>query len=836
MRFLREYQPKAERLFDHLPWGMLIAPGVLLNKDGAFQKTLAFRGPDVASSTKAGLMSVRAQLNNALRRLGSSWCLHVEARRGPSPDYPSSQFPDSVTQMIDDERAADFGGADRFFESRYYLTFTMLPPSEKMSWISSLLVQNAPTGSGVKAMYAHALSEFLDTIAKVQNILLATMPMARELTDDETLTYLHSCISTKNHWVRTPSIPAYLDAYLTDDDLTTGLYPRLGDHYIRTLSIRQFPSETVPGILDQLNELGVSYRWMSRFLALDKQDSVTVWNKFRRLHHQGRKGIFSLITEAITKNESSQVNLDADNKAAETDQALATVSGDIASYGYYTPTITLMDKDPDRLLQHVRLVEAIINRAGFVAKVEEVNGVEAWLGSLPGEAYADRRRPFINTLSLCDLLPISAIWPGPTRNAHLTEESQKRGHEGAQPPLMFVRTAGSTPFRLDLHQGDVGHTMIIGPTGAGKSVLLNTLALQWMRYPDAQVFFFDKGASSRASTLLTGGDFFELGGADPRVAFQPLADLDSNEALSWAQEWILDMVEASGLTVTPRIKEEVWNGLSNLAAGPVEQRTLTILTAKIQDLAVRSALKPFTLAGAHGHLLDASENHLSANRWQTFEMNELMGNKAALGPVLTYIFRTLEKRFDGRPTLLVLDEAWLFLDHGAFSQKIREWLKTLRKRNVAVLFATQSLSDVMNSTIAPALIESCHSRFFLPNADAGTPQVAKFYEGFGLNEAQIRLIAMSQPKREYYFQTATGNRLIELALGPIALAVAASSSASDQQLMTKLLEEVGEAGFASAYFQAKRLPLVAEHLGGQAVRRQSSLPAELLAKLPKVAA
>ena len=157
----------------------------------------------------------------------------------------------------------------------------------------------------------------------------------------------------------------------------------------------------------------------------------------------------------------------------------------------------------------------------------------------------------MSSLNLCDMMPMSAIWPGPSRNAHLTAECAKRGHPGAQPPLMFARTAGTTPFRFDLHQGDVGHTMIVGPTGSGKSVLLNTIALQWLRYPEAQVFYFDKGASSRASTLLAGGQFFVLGGDQSDLAFQPLADLEGPEDKTWAQEWVQDIVAAEGVEITP---------------------------------------------------------------------------------------------------------------------------------------------------------------------------------------------------------------------------------------------------------------------------------------------
>jgi type IV secretory pathway VirB4 component len=167
--------------------------------------------------------------------------------------------------------------------------------------------------------------------------------------------------------------------------------------------------------------------------------------------------------------------------------------------------------------------------------------------------------------------------------------------------------------------------------------------------------------------------------------------------------------------------------------------------------------------------------------------------------------------------LLVLDEAWLFLDRGAFAAKIREWLKTLRKFNVAVVFATQSLADIANSSIAPALIENCPTRVFLPNPDAQTPQILALYEAFGLNAQQVRIIANATPKREYYYQSSTGNRLFELGLGPLALATVGASSPGDQQLMTTLLEEHERAGFAPAYFAAVGHPDVAKYLSDQLV-------------------
>lgn len=812
MLFLNEYRSRSSRLSDHLPWALLIAPGVVLNKDGAFQQTLEFRGPDLASATPAGLMAVRAQLNNALRRLGSRWCLHVEAVRAPSQSYPLSAFPDPVSHLVDEERRAAFEADTVHFESRYFATFTYLPAGDAVGAAESLLVENLPQGRGAEALYRVAFEEFKATVAAVRDILAGVFPLAAPLDDGQTLNYLHACVSTKHHPVAPPDPPIYLDAFLTDDDFQGGLFPRLGGHYLRTISVRAYPPSSWPGILDQLNSLGLAYRWVCRFLPLDKEDARRAVTTLRKRWFSKRKGVLALLKEAITHEPSLLEDPDALQKTQDADAALAILGGDAASMGYLTPTITLTDPDPDRLVAKVRAVDAIINRAGFVTKVEDLNAVQAWLGSLPGQAYADVRRPMVSTLNLCDLLPVSAIWPGPLRNVHLTQESAKQGLTGPQPPLMHTRTDATTPFRLDLHQGDVAHTFVVGPTGAGKSVLLNTLALQWRRYPNARVVIFDKGRSSRAASLLVGGGFYDLGAWGEDLAFQPLAQIDRPDERVWAQDWILDLVSAAGVAVEPAVKDELWKALANLAAGPREQRTLTVLAATVQDHAIKAALKPFTLEGPHGRLLDAAVEGLTTRAWQAFELGALMESPQALGPVLTYLFHVIERGFDGRPTLIVLDEAWRFLESTTFALRIREWLWTVRKFNVGVVFSALDLSSIIDSPIASALIQGCPTRIFLPNPEARTPLVAKAYGAFGLNDQQIGIIAGAAPKREYYYQSAAGNRLFELGLGPIALAAAGSSSATDQRLIDRLLGQVGADGLAAAFYRAKGLAEVGDFL------------------------
>ena len=244
-------------------------------------------------------------------------------------------------------------------------------------------------------------------------------------------------------------------------------------------------------------------------------------------------------------------------------------------------------------------------------------------------------------------------------------------------------------------------------------------------------------------------------------------------------------------------KEAIWSALGSLASAPPEERTLTGLSVLLQSNKLKAALQPYTLEGPFGRLLDAAEDRLAISDVQCFETEELMHQAGAVLPVLTYLFHRLEERFDGRPTLLILDEAWVFLDNPVFAARIREWLKVLRKRNVSVVFATQSLADIAQSSIAPAIIESCPQRIFLPNDRAIEPQGRASYERFGLNDRQIELIARATAKRHYYLQSRRGNRLFELALGPIALALCGASSPADQQRIDRILAGGGD--FAPAF-------------------------------------
>ena len=795
MMSLREYRNKADRLADFLPWAALVAPGVVLNKDGSFQRSARFRGPDLDSATPAELVSVTARLNSALRRLGSGWAIFVEAARTTAQDYPSSAFPDPASALVERERAAQFAEEGAHFESRYYFTLVWMPPAEDAARAETWLYEGK-SKSGVNPR--ELLATFIDRTNRLLQLIEGFVPEIVWLDEGETLTYLHSTVSTKAQRVRVPETPMHLDALLADEALVGGLEPRLGNAHLRTLTVIGFPSTTFPGLLDEMNRLAFPYRWATRAIMLDKTDATRLLGKIRRQWFAKRKSLAAIVKEVMTNEASVLMDSDATNKAADADAALQELGADHVGQAYVTATVTVWDNDPALAAEKLRLVEKVIQGRDFTVIAEGMNAIEAWMGSLPGHLYANVRTPPISTINLAHMIPLSAVWAGPERDEHLQS-----------PPLLFGKTEGSTPFRFSLHVGDVGHTLIVGPTGAGKSVLLALMAMQFRRYDKAQIFAFDFGGSIRAAALAMGGDWQDLGSSlsDDSAGsdyLQPLARIDEPAERNWASEWLGAILASEGVALDPAAKEHLWSALTSLSTAPVAERTLTGLAVLLQRHELKQALGPYCIGGPFGRLLDAEAEHLGNSDCQAFETEGLTGSAAAPA-VLSYLFHRIEGRLDGSPTLIIIDEGWLVLDSPAFAAQLREWLKTLRKKNASVVLATQSLADIETSPIAPAIIESCPTRIFLPNERAVEPQILAIYRRFGLNDRQIEILSRATPKRDYYCQSRRGNRLFELGLGEVALAFTAASSKTDQLAIAELIDTHGRENFAREWLRHRGL-------------------------------
>ncbi|MCQ2374001.1 MAG: hypothetical protein MJ050_07985 [Phascolarctobacterium sp.] len=360
--------------------------------------------------------------------------------------------------------------------------------------------------------------------------------------------------------------------------------------------------------------------------------------------------------------------------------------------------------------------------------------------------------------------------------------------------LLYTDTDGKTPFRLSLHVNDLGHTMVVGPSGAGKSVFLNTIEAHFTKYPNSKVFIFDKAASSRALTLALGGSFYNLASeGNNELSFQPLAKIDNEIEIKWAKEWILSYLRQRNMNITPMHDNLVWQALISLAEMPPEQRTMSNFVVVVQDADIRIALQPLTANGSYGKLFDNSRDFSGQGYWQVFEMETLMATPAIVPSTLDYLFHRIEtslKEASG-PSIIVLDECWLFFDNPAFKDKLREYFKDMRKKNTSIIFATQNLADVINKPeLLTTVMENCPNHIYLPNLNAINEQNQKLYKIFGCNEAQINLIAGMIPKSDYYYSSQNGHRIFRLALQESELPFVTATSKTDQQAMNKILSAI----------------------------------------------
>ena len=770
---LKEYSEEKGKLSSYVPWICLIDKGVVLNKNGTLQKTLKYRGYDLDSSTVYELKNINAKLNDVIKRLGQGWSLNVEARRKRCTDYIEAENEILAIDIIEKERKLNFL-ENEHFESEYYLTIVQLIPTDNSKKVGEIFLEYAKKSE----ILDKTLENFNKEFKKILNLFKEIFLEVTELDDEETYTYLHSCVSTKTDKVIVPEIPYAMANYLCDSDLVGGLKPKLRGKEIRCISIQGFPNYTVPGFFDVLNRLNIPYRWITRFLILSKLEALSkMERKYKNIFSQ-RLSLFQRVYAELTgeKEENSRkLNEDALNKANEVRTQIALTTGDYVSQGFYTCTLIVDGDSIDEVEERVDIISKTINNMGFITIEESINSVEAFLGSIPGNITNNIRMPILNTITLSHLLPVSSVWGGDSWNKHLNA-----------PPLIYTKTKGSTPFRFNIHIEDIGHSAIVGPTGYGKSVLLGLIASSFMKYKDSRVYFFDKDASSRVLTYAVGGEFHDLG--NDELSFQPLANIEIVEEKEWAYGWILEILEQENIKVSPTQKEKIWKALDNLAKTPIELRTISNFYTSVNDREIKEALIPYKIGGALGKYFDSDKDTLNFSRWQVFEMNQVINNKKGITPLLSYIFRRIENSLDGNPCIIILDECWMFFDNPIFAAKIREWLKVLRKKNCSVIFATQELGDILNSKLFTTVLDACQTKVFLPNPNAFADNYIPIYEKFGLNKTEIEIISKATKKKEYYYKSTKGSRLFELDLKEKTLSLIASSDLAKQNKAKELKE------------------------------------------------
>lgn len=803
-----------------------VANAVILNKDGSLTTACEIKGQDIAAMTPANRNYAATILNNAITsHFSGGWMTSHEVVRKPAASYPDmndSHFQEPITRLIEQERRQHFEAVGQHFESTNILVITYHPPALDNAKLNNIFYKNKQEKLHTSleaniAYFERTIESFMDAVSSVLSVRRME---SYEVTDsygllhlrDDLINFLNFSISGDYYPINLPHCPMYLDQML-GQEMFVGDVLKVGDTFIACVSLTGQPNASYPNILEALNHLPMTYRWVTRMIYLDSHEAI---GTLKKLGMQIEQQIKSPLRQ-IFKLGGGMINKNALELTLDVQEVMADVHSGRMAFGYCTQTIVLMGSDRATVLENARLATREIKRLGFNSRLEGINCLEAWLGTLPGHKLQNVRRTLIHSTHLANMVPITNIWAG-------HEFCPNPLNPPDLPPLMHTVTTGSTPFRFNLHVGDLGHTLILGPTGAGKSVLLATLAAQFQRYPNATITAFDKGRSMWTLVAACGGQHYDIGGDHQALAFAPLSEIDSDSDMIWAQEWIQSLYEIStGTKPTAAQKSEIHRALRLLRETQApHERTLTDYLMTLQKTApeddLKLALESYTLRGPYGELLDAREDGLKSSAFTVFEIEELMGMQEPIAiPVLLYLFRRFEKSLKGQPALLLLDEAWIMLGHPVFREKIRHWLKELRKKNCAVVMATQSLSDAVQSKIYDVLLESCPTKILLPNEEAdktGTsehPGPRDLYAMMGLNDTEVTILKTAIKKRQYYFVSPEGKRLFDLGLGPVALSFVA---VSDKEKLAHLRQLKASHGQQWPYVWLKERGVAYETLAG----------------------
>lgn len=771
---LPEHRSSARGVADLLNWAFMVDDGVILQKDGALLSAFAYRGPDVTAATEAERAALSRTFNDALLAYGDDWCWHLDAVRRPAASYPVSEFPCRAAALIDDECRAAYASAGRRFETSYVLSVTWLPPSETDSRVRSWLVSGRRSRrvdwDAMLGAYRRSLRALADR--------LGSRLVLEPLGADALVTHLHGCLTGSATTLRAPPGGTYLNLALATQELVGGFEPTIGGRSIRCVAVIGWPEMSSPGILEPIANLSAAYRWSHRILPLSQPTAARLIRRHQLRWFQKRKGAAEWVHEMASRErekESMWLDNDATRMAHDAGAAASENASGRARFCVYNAIAVVIEDDPAAADAVARSIVRAFGDAGFGARIETVNAVDAFLGTLPGHGAPNVRRPIVSGAAVADLVPVTSTWPG-------LEANPCPYYPPASPPLLWAATDGSTPFRVNLHVSDVGHAMIVGQTGAGKSTLVGLLTAQFLRYPGARVFLFDVGYSSWLLCHALGGRHVDLvaGGA---TALQPLRYVDDPAERAWCADWVEGVVGSGD-------RRRIERALTLLAGCDPSHRRLAEFARQVQDRDVWAALAPYLAGGSYAGVLDGVSDGTEVDSFYTvFELRSLLEmDDRVLVPALLALFRQVERRLDGRPVLIVIEEVWASLLRKQFASRIKQWLLTLRKQNAAVVLVAHSVTQLSE---VPIIWGSCPTRIYLPNADAASPDTAAIYAGLGLTAREISVIAQAVPKRDYYFTSPRGSRLFELSLGPVTRSLLASGD-SIRARAARLMHEHGE--------------------------------------------
>ena len=782
---------KIAGLQELLPWLCPVTEGLVLQKDGSLLANYEIGGIDIDHRHEETLDAAREALDRACAPFSDDITMWWRVDHRSTQKSIPGDMPNQIAQMVNEHHLRSIARGS-FYENKHYLSLTCTPQTgldkffEKVGLhmdnnksmfrsIVSAIKETIFSGNS----FSFAANQTKSQIKYFENLLNGfdgATPFLKlrrlELTDQ--YQFLHQCAN--------PAVPprsvqfptALMDNALAENVMTGGSNMLLfesvhGKKYVAALAVKEIPTFTKSGILDSILAVDaeVSLCTMYRFLGKDKAHKIIKdIERHYRFTQFNLRNILRIILKQEEEVDSGRLQI-----AAEANDALRRITAENLQFGYANTTIFCYGDTQEECALAVSKVAKALSLDSFSCIQEDFNITSAFASSLPGQWREQERLQLISTPNISDLAPIRTTWPGEDINHWLSEQSGK-----TQYALTILPTRFKTLTKVNLHvQGGSGHLMVLGPTGAGKSVFMNFLTYQTDRYKPRR-YTFDRDRSCRISTLMNGGKFIDITGKyETATKVNPLCLLKDPKHIPYVIEWIQLAIESYGdYSCNALDIKEISDAVTHFSHMPPERFRLLNFTGLLSEH-LKDQLAPWVEGGKEARFFDHVEDAFDLTDEVCIEMGELMDNhqKAAALAIDYFFYRITDSLSEGdsRPTYIKIEEGSFFITHPLFSKRLNDATVTVRKRNGSIWLGTQSLQQIKEAPGFMILHENFKNKLYLPNESANKEL---YMNTFGLTYLQYMMIKSGVPNRDYLWVNSKINRLFEALLPREIVAVTRS--------------------------------------------------------------
>ncbi len=762
---------EAAALSDHINLFGFWNERTFLTKSGDLGMVLRVQGVDYESLDRDEQEYAVKRLEAALKSFGSGFHIYQYLIKASRPEIPFAHYDDPVVEAAVEQRR-------RFFEAKldalyqvdiFYVVLLEGSRSKRGLWPALAMLFTDPAGAvgefasqfNQRSMKTLLRSQIETSLTRLEqrveafNRQLADFVQIVALPRQEQFTFFRRLLNYEDRRIAgRPQSTQFLDFQVVNSDIEAERdHLRVGSHLVRVLTMKESISETKPLVLDSLLKIPASFTVCTEWIPLPQDKARKEVTKRRRHFNVSKTGFVSQLGNDATQTNPRDVLVD-ESKQADIENLgdCLRALGDGQSLGDFSLSIVLHAESLQKLDQLAGEFQGVFTTADGSLYSETYNQLNAYFATIPGNYALNLRKLYLLNSNYADLSFLFTILPGEKYNAHLNAEY-----------LAVLETDNSTPYFLNLHNGEVAHTLILGMTGSGKSYLASHLLQNAQKY-QPQTYIFDIGGSFQSLTTIFGGTYLNVGQDSRDFIINPFSLAPTKENLQFLFSFFRVLIEGSGQRYRLDFKEErkLWDGIERMYVLESDQRTLSNFANIIGEL--KDRLHRWTKAGQYGFVFDNAEDTLSFARFQTFNFAGWGDAPEVLEPLLFYVLHRASNEITDAKQLstfkmFLLDEAWLFIKNETIRGYIISAQKTWRKHNAAMVLATQSVKELEESGMLQIVSESCPTKIFLANPEMDR---TLYREAFHLNDTEIDLIAGLVPPGQMLIRKAQSSKKVQL--------------------------------------------------------------------------